>query len=725
MEMPRQRLPLSKKTEEWRKQCVTALIDRSSFSSSIRDRMALYKYYDAYYGKMDDADYSYVTNPYQTTEKKYLNFPAKLRNYNIIQPVVDLRLGEMIKRPKDWIVTVKGADTETVMQEEIRKEVIKTLRQEYINELNAQGIDTGIESAQTEEPEHIAEKIRMSFKDWKAITGQDAIDYITQNADIDDKVMQMWFDWLVTGMAFSYRGVENGEVVYERISPFDIDFDLPEGKQFVEDESWITSRRWMSANDVIDRFYDLLTEDDIDSLEHPESGDGFVLSFEGSMGSAINHVSNTETRGRQIEVIHTCWKSYKKIGFLYFLDELGEEQMLMVDESYRPDKVAGERIEWKWINEWWEGWRINGNLYKGIKPLEVQRRSMTNISECKPPYNGRIWTSLVATGMNYQLLYNIFHYRLEKTIAKNKDKIALMEINMLPKRHGWTEEKFMYYADATGFAFIDSTGEGKNRQRTNFNQWQVLDMSLGNYIAAQFSMLQAIKEEWEERAGAPRARRGQVMASDSVGVTERSVFQAALITEEGFRRFEKLIERDMRALMDVSKYAWEEGKKEAFVTRDGRDKILSIGKEYRETEYGIFIKNAGKEKEKFDTMKNLALAFAQNDASPAKIAEILDATSFTRLKVHLQKVEETQKAFEKEQIEQQQRMAESERAARKEELDANIQAQKELEDAKHVNSLEIEQMKIDADRDKTDSEAIIEREKIASNERIAKMSSEK
>ena len=97
--------------------------------------------------------------------------------------------------------------------------------------------------------------------------------------------------------------------------------------------------------------------------------------------------------------------------------------------------------------------------------------------------------SIISMGLPYQVLYNVFHYRLELSIAKNKDKIMLMEMNTIPKRHGWDEEKFMYYADAMGYAFVDSTAEGKNNERVTFNQYQVLDMSLGQYIAAQFQLI--------------------------------------------------------------------------------------------------------------------------------------------------------------------------------------------------------------------------------------------
>ena len=40
----------------------------------------------------------------------------------------------------------------------------------------------------------------------------------------------------------------------------------------------------------------------------------------------------------------------------------------------------------------------------------------------------------------------------------------LMEMNTIPKRHGWDEEKFMYYADAMGYAFIDLLQKVKRRK---------------------------------------------------------------------------------------------------------------------------------------------------------------------------------------------------------------------------------------------------------------------
>jgi hypothetical protein len=271
--------------------------------------------------------------------------------------------------------------------------------------------------------------------------------------------------------------------------------------------------------------------------------------------------------------------------------------------------------------------------------------------------------------MPYQILYNVFHYRLELSIAKNKDKIALIEINTIPKRHGWDEEKFMYHADANGFAFIDSTAEGKNNEKVTFSNFQVLDMSLGQYISAQFELLVAIKTEWEEMLGISRQRKGNVMASDGQGTTERAVYQSAIMTEDMFRKYETVEQRDLQGLVDISQIAWSNGKKASYITSDYRQAYLNINPEiYCNADLGVFVTNSQAENEKLQTLKSLALEFAQNQSTPSTVAEILDSSNFSQIKAKLAEVEKAnaelanaQAAAEQANIEAQQQMMVEER----------------------------------------------------------------
>jgi len=504
---------------------------------------------------------------------------------------------------------------------------------------------------------------------------------LRDNLDLPDKLQQAFFDWLVSGYVYTYKGVCMDDVEYEVVSPLDIDYSKSPGIEFVEDGDWVVRKELMSSNAVLDSFYDLLNDKQVEQIEQPHrnrSG-SFAIPF-------LQRVD--ETFGddeRFIEVMHVCWKSFKKVGILTYVDEFGVSQELMVDDTYKMNKEAGETVEWYWVSEVWEGYRIDGDIYVGIEPIPAQRNQMGNTSICKLPYNGRAYSnrhsaniSIVQMGMPYQILYNVFHYRMELTIAKNKDKIALIEMNTIPKRHGWDEEKFMYYADAMGFAFIDSTAEGKNNERVSFNQYQVLDMSLGQYIAAQMQLLQAIKQEWEELLGISRQRKGQITASDGAGTTENAIAQSTAMTEEIFRKFEKFEQKEMQGLLDVSKHAFRNGKKIQYIADDYRNAWLDIdGAQYSESEFGIFAKNASKENEKIRTMRQMTMAMAQNGLGAGSIAEILDADNFSRIK---------QLANEAEKKQEELQMQQSQMAQQTEQMKMQAEQQKIQQEQQHESN---------------------------------------
>ena len=119
-------------------------------------------------------------------------------------------------------------------------------------------------------------------------------------------------------------------------------------------------------------------------------------------------------------------------------------------------------------------------MYIKIHPSVNQRTSLDNNSTCKLPINGRRYSdvnstniSLVKLGIPYQLNYNIYKYRLELAIARSKDIIAQFDINMIPKK--WDMDKFMYYVEGSGIAWVDYNKEGI---QLNHQHQSVLDMSI-------------------------------------------------------------------------------------------------------------------------------------------------------------------------------------------------------------------------------------------------------
>ena len=130
-----------------------------------------------------------------------------------------------------------------------------------------------------------------------------------------------------------------------------------------------------------------------------------------------------------MEVVTVYRKSRKRIA--QFTDQqTGVIEEFEVDEGYRMPaeiKEMGGKVKYEWVNEVWEGTKIDGRFYVKLSPIPNQRTSIDNPSRCKLPINGFKYSdinssnvSLVSLGIPYQINYNIFKYRMELAIARSR-----------------------------------------------------------------------------------------------------------------------------------------------------------------------------------------------------------------------------------------------------------------------------------------------------------------
>ena len=704
--IPRQKLSITKKNKKWGEECVEAFIDLSSSGSShSKQKDDLKILYDYYNGVIDEADYNYVLKPYGKSRK---NFPSEMRNYPIIKPIIDLLLGEKSKRPLNYTVTVQNSDAITMKEQQKSEAIAQNLRQKFLQEIQAQGVDMGANMDEIPTPKHIADMFEMNYIDNRAVLGQQAMNYIFQEQEVYDKVQKAWFHYLVTGEAYTHRGVRNSEPFYEILNPLDVDYDLDPDLEFVEDGDWALVRKYVHASTVIDAYYDSLTEQQILELEEPRHSESDISFL---YANSANKDTNA-FRNRLVEVVNVYWKSRKKIGFLSYIDpETGEPEEVEVQDGFKmpPEiKEIGGNLEFKWVNEVWEGTRIDGRFYVNINPILNQRMSLENPSKCKLPINGRRYSdtnskniSLVKLGIPYQLNYNIYKYRLELAIARSKDIIAQFDINMIPKK--WDMDKFMYYVEGTGIAWVDYNKEGI---QLNPQHQSVMDMSIKT-ISQYITLLDSILVEWEKISGVSRQRQGEIGAYEGKASSQQAILQSSHITEDLFRKFERMEQRDFQALLDYSKEAWITGKRGMFVLPDGTTDFLDINSlQHMESNYGIFVSDAGKDQEKLQNIKGLTQAMMQNGAKPGDIAEMLDSDSFTQIKKNLKIADKTNAELEQAQQEAQQQMQQQQLEAQQMQLESeNLEREKdrqkdieialigaESKDQTASNSLNLEKM---------------------------------
>jgi len=147
----------------------------------------------------------------------------------------------------------------------------------------------------------------------------------------------------------------------------------------------------MSSTEIYDSLYDKMTEKQLNDLldmmeDAPYSGLNPEMRKNNmdyphiKTHSLSKFSSNPFDDSNTIHVWHCCWKSFKKIGFVTVINpSTGADEEFQVDETYN---VTGNElnVEWRWIIEVWEGYRIGEDLYVGIQPLEYQHISADNVN---------------------------------------------------------------------------------------------------------------------------------------------------------------------------------------------------------------------------------------------------------------------------------------------------------------------------------------------------------
>lgn len=673
---PRQKLPLSKKGKKWQEDCVNYIIGEGNVTSGGNSTSyygELQTYYNLYNSIFDEKDFKSITNPFKVED----GFPATPHDFNIIRPKVDLLIGEETKRPLNFRVIRTSQEATSEMQEKEKQMILQYIEAAITARMSpeeAQQFQQQLQSGEIMPPEQIAKYMDKDYKDIVENTAYHSLTYLREKLDLDNEFIKGWKDGLISGREIYYVGVLNAEPYAERVNPICFSYDKSPDLDFIEDGSWCCRKMRMPITEVYDRYYDKLEEKDLDKLEEMiGSAPGRNLGDRSpvDMGIQLRIYDNPifEGSGKSlVNVWHCCWKSFKKIFYVTTIDDAGQLQINIVDETYQP--VGNEvSIEPDWIIEVWEGYRAGSDLYFGIQPIEYQHISIDNPNSQKLPYCGAIYSntnskprSLVSILKPLQYMYIVLWYRLELAIARDKGKVVNMDITQIPKSMNISPAKWMHYLSSVGVNFINPYEEGWNipgregGKPAQFNQITALDLTMSNVIAEYIQLMDKIEELACTISGITSQREGAVSSSEMVGNVERSVVQSSHITEPLFWVHNQCKRRVLNMLLNTAKGAWEDTGKQKlqYIFDNGERAFLDITPKFYYEDMDVFVSDTSKDLENIQKLQQLIQPAMQNGASLLEAAEILTNDNFNIIKQKLKDMQTRQ-----EQIQQQQQEAEA------------------------------------------------------------------
>lgn len=717
-QFPLQRLPMSKKTQDWKESCVDYIIGHSqggSRNGNTRTRKEeMQTYYDLYNSIYNEKDLKYVTNPFKQQD----GFPATAQDYNIIKPKIDLLLGEETKRPFNFRVVRTSDIATSEMQDKAKQMLIDYIQATIMSRLGPEEqarYQEALQSGEVMPPEQIQKYMSKDYKDIAEITAYHSLNYLKNKLNITHEFYKGWKDALVGGEEIYYVGIVNGEPHLERINPIYFDYDTDTSDlEFIHEAQWCCYEMIMSVTEVYDRLYDKMSEKQLNDLLDmmDDSSKGGItpevrktsLDYPHIKTHSINgFAANPFEESNNVHVWHCCWKSLKKIGFVTIINpETGMPEDYQVDETY---KVTGNEInvEWRWIIEVWEGYRIGEDLYVGIEPLEYQHVSADNPNSQRLPYTGVIYNntnsrprSLVSMMKPLQYMYIVLWYRLELAMARDKGKVVTMDITQIPKSMNIDVAKWMHYLSALGVNFVNPYEEGwdipgrEGGKPSQFNQISALDLTMANTIDQYINLMDKIESMLSEISGVSKQREGSIASNELVGNVERSVVQSAHITEPWFWTHNQVKKECITMLLDTAKYAWKDNKTcIQYVLDDATRTFLTLSDDFFYEDYDIFVEDTTKNQQQIEALRNLMQPAMQNGASLLDIAEIITMDNVTMIKNKLEEIEqkrmEQQQQMEQAQAEREQQLVQIQNEVKEEEL-----MLKEAE-------LDLEKYKIDTD----------------------------
>ena len=388
-----------------------------------REIVSLYRMLDNY---INEEDYDYILNPFNTKIDKYKRFRGRLRNFNIIAPVVEMLLSEFGRRNHNPHV-IQSNPNDSNDKDKALDEILRGYQaQNSVNILNSIGVPTGKDSKELPPLEQVEEDFERTYKEERVITGQEALDYIIYDKELQDLFIDMYKDYLTCGRVISFKTVNHNDVHFERIHPLDYYFPKSKSDNRLEDRDWGIQRLGMTPNQLLDFHRGHLSEELLKKLEDYslnhiqgsalESYSGFMYMSDEDFNNYYSIQYNREEN--IVEHYRIQFKSFKRIAILTYINQIGEEVEMEVEDTYKLDKSKGDvSITYDFINALYETYKLIFNGHEEFlrtREVDINRAEVNNSSKIKLNFNGIITEtingdikSLVKSGINYQVTYNI------------------------------------------------------------------------------------------------------------------------------------------------------------------------------------------------------------------------------------------------------------------------------------------------------------------------------
>ena len=542
-------------------------------------------------------------------------------------------------------------------------------------------------------------------------------------------------------------------------------------QRYIADSNYVGKVDLMTVSDVVDRYGYLMTEKQLKSLQkiYPARSAQYQVNGYQNDGAYYDaersHEWNTQMpglpyrqftsnywddparggdilsqildegediqmwgEGNLMRVSTIYWKTQRKIGHLTKIEEDGEITQEIVDETFKITKkaiydtsifknkskenlLAGEHIDWIWINEVWGGVKIGPNLpamwrstmgdninpiYLGIdrtKPgrLPFQFKGNNSLYGCKLPVEGRVFsdrntrsTSLVDLMKAYQVGYNMVNNQIADILIDELGTVIMFDQNALPRHsmgEDWGKNNYAKaFVAMKDFQMLPlDTSITNTENATNFNHYQTLNMEQTNRLMSRIQLANYFKQQCFDAIGInPQRLGGAVSAQTATGVVQ-AMQQSYAQTEMYFvQHSDHLMPRVHQMRTDLAQhyYSTNPSVRLSYISTEAEKVNFTInGTDLLLRDFNVFATTKTNHRAILENLKQLALTNNTSGASIYELGNIVKADSIAEVSDILKDSETRIQKQRAEEMQQQRQMQEQQLQAKAQEEQQKLQVE--------------------------------------------------
>ncbi len=432
--------------------------------------------------------------------------------------------------------------------------------------------------------------------------------------------------------------------------------------------------------------------------------------------------------GNLMRVSTIYWKTQRRIGHLTKIEDDGEIIQEIVDETFKITKkpvydtsifknkskenlLAGEHLDWIWINEVWGGVKIGPNLpamwrstmgdninpiYLGIdrtKPgrLPFQFKGNNSLYGCKLPVEGRVFsdrntrsTSLVDLMKAYQVGYNMVNNQIADILIDELGTVIMFDQNALPRHsmgEDWGKNNYAKaYVAMKDFQMLPlDTSITNTENATNFNHYQTLNMEQTNRLMSRIQLANYFKQQCFDAIGInPQRLGGAVSAQTATGVVQ-AMQQSYAQTEMYFvQHSDHLMPRVHQMRTDLAQhyYSTNPSVRLSYISTEAEKVNFTInGTDLLLRDFNVFATTKTNHRAILENLKQLALTNNTSGASIYELGNIVKADSIAEVSDILKDSETRLQKQRQQDMQQQREMQEQQLQAKSQEEQQKLQVE--------------------------------------------------